>query len=218
MPELDSITIKGFKSIAAIEKLKLGAINVLIGPNGSGKSNFIGVFAFLNAIREGQLQEYVARAGGADKILHFGSRETPAMMIHVYFQDEVNQYQIALSATATDQLFPSEESVYYWNKNAYEQPYSESLALRGQEAGISDPYNRGAAYFVRHHLASWRLYHFHDTSTASPMKKTGDINDNRYLRPDGSNLAALLYLLQEMHAESYSLIRRTVQRVAPFFD
>ena len=44
MPELDTITVKGFKSIASIEKLKLGAINVLIGPNGSGKSNFIGVF------------------------------------------------------------------------------------------------------------------------------------------------------------------------------
>ena len=77
MPELETITVKGFKSIASIEKLKLGAINVLIGPNGSGKSNFIGVFSFLHAIREGQLQDYVARAGGADKVLHFGSKVTP---------------------------------------------------------------------------------------------------------------------------------------------
>lgn len=49
------------------------------------------------------------------------------------------------------------------------------------------------------------------------MKKMGDI-DNRYLRPDGSNLAAFLYLLKLKHETSYSLIRRTVQRVAPFFD
>ena len=28
-------------------------MTVLIGPNGSGKSNFIGVFSFLNAVREG---------------------------------------------------------------------------------------------------------------------------------------------------------------------
>lgn len=88
MPELDAITIKGFKSIAAVEKLQaFGAINVLIGPNGSGKSNFIGVFAFLNAIRDGQLQEYVARAGGADRILHFGSKTTPTLMIHISFKD-----------------------------------------------------------------------------------------------------------------------------------
>ena len=47
--ELNSITIKGFKSIASVEKLELRAINVLIGPNGSGKSNFIGVFSFLHS-------------------------------------------------------------------------------------------------------------------------------------------------------------------------
>ena len=41
MPELDTITVRGFRSIASLEKLKLGAINVVIGPNGSGKSNFI---------------------------------------------------------------------------------------------------------------------------------------------------------------------------------
>ena len=59
MPELDWISVKGFKSISSIEKLKLGAINVVIGANGSGKSNFIGVFSFLHALKEGHLQEYV---------------------------------------------------------------------------------------------------------------------------------------------------------------
>ena len=73
MPELETITVKGFKSIASIENLKLGPINVLIGPNGSGKSNFIQVFSFLHAIRDGQLQDYVARAGGADRLLYFGA-------------------------------------------------------------------------------------------------------------------------------------------------
>ena len=64
MLELDHITVKGFKSIASIEKLRLGAINVLIGPNGSGKSNFVGVFSFLNAIRSGKLQDYVDQGRG----------------------------------------------------------------------------------------------------------------------------------------------------------
>ena len=44
---LDYITVRGFKSIASLEKLPLKPINILIGANGSGKSNFIGVFAFL---------------------------------------------------------------------------------------------------------------------------------------------------------------------------
>jgi predicted ATPase len=64
----------------------------------------------------------------------------------------------------------------------------------------------------------WRLYHFHDTSVSSPMKATADLHDNRFLRPDGSNLAAFLYFLQQKHSSSYQLIRKTVQRIAPFFD
>ena len=63
---LDYISIRGFKSIASIEELYLKACNVLIGANGSGKSNFIGVFEFLRAIREGRLRRnYVIEAGGA---------------------------------------------------------------------------------------------------------------------------------------------------------
>ena len=50
------------------------------------------------------------------------------------------------------------------------------------------------------------------------MGKTESVNDNRFLQPDGSNLAAFLHLLHEKEEASYSLIRRTVQRVAPFFD
>jgi predicted ATPase len=116
-------------------------------------------------------------------------------------------------------LIPTSEWVYFWDKVRYPQgPFGESLLRAGKEAGISAPIKRGVAKYVREHLDRWRLYHFHDTSASSPMKKTADINDNRYLRPDGSNLASFLYYLREKHQESYSLIRRTVQRVAPFFD
>lgn len=218
MSELDTITIKGFKSIVCIEELKLGAINVVIGPNGSGKSNFIGVFDFLHALREGHLQDYVARAGGADKVLHFGARVTEQLEIHISFKDGVNQYAITLGATETDQLYPSAEFVYFWDKQ-HPEPYEQRLWPHSSEAEISNPrYSAGIAKYVRDHLDRWRVYHFHDTSSHSPMKKTADVNDNRYLRPDGSNLAAFLYYLREEHKTSYSLIRRTVQQVAPFFD
>lgn len=226
MVELDTITVKGFKSIASVEKLKLEPINVLIGPNGSGKSNFIGVFSFLHAIREGQLREYVLKEGGADKILHFGTKVTKRLVIHISFEEGVNQYEIELAASEADQLYPISETVYFWDKKRYpEKQYSEVLNPRGGEAMISDsklgikPSSaRKIAEYVRGHLDRWRLYHFHDTSASSPMKRTADINDNRYLRPDGSNLAAFLYYLRMKHEISYSLIRRTVQRVAPFFD
>jgi predicted ATPase len=217
-PALDSITIRGFKSIASIEKLALGAINLVVGPNGSGKSNFIGVFSFLHAIREGHLHDYVIKAGGADKVLHFGSKVTPQLEINISFQQGKNQYGIVLGATEDDQLYPKSETVYFWNK-AYPDPYSESLRAKGAEAGISDSKQVSKiGSYVRDHLNRWRLYHFHDTSASSPMKRMADLHDNEYLRPDGSNLSAFLYFLREKHAESYGLIRRSVQRVAPFFD
>ncbi len=219
MPELDTISVNGFKSISALENLKLGAINVVIGSNGSGKSNFIGVFSFLHAIREGHLQDYVLKAGGADRVLHFGSKTTKKLRIRVSFQNQRNQYEINLQSTDTDELVPESEFVYFWDKIKYpNKPYSESIARLGKEAGISQQGTTQIANYVRDHLDRWRLYHFHDTSSTSPMKRTTDIDDNQYLRPDGSNLAAFLYYLSEKHAASFSFISRTVQRVAPFFD
>src|SRR3954471_2488802 len=105
--KVDYVTIKGFKSIASIEKLPLKPINLIIGANGSGKSNFIEVFSFLHAVREGRLQDYVRRAGGAEQLLHFGSRETKEIEISVSFQQKVNQYRLTLRPTDDDSLYPA---------------------------------------------------------------------------------------------------------------
>src|ERR1035438_3869106 len=216
---IDYITLKGFKSIASVEKLALKPINVVIGPNGSGKSNFIGVFAFLNAIREGRLRDYVTAAGGAEKVLHFGSKMTKEVYLHLSFSNEVNQYELTLSPTNDDGLYPSSETVYYWDKSRYPRPHNSGLLSKqqGREAGISGPDGRVAGW-VRDRLGRWRLYHVHDTSSSSLMRKTAKVDDNQFFRPDGSNLAAFLYYLRERHEESYHLIRQIVQRVAPFFD
>jgi len=47
---------------------------------------------------------------------------------------------------------------------------------------------------------------------------TNDLHNNRSLYRLGGNLAAFLYLLSQQHRESYELIRKTVQRAAPFFE
>lgn len=223
MPALESITIQGFKSIASIENLQLRPINVVIGPNGAGKSNFIGVFSFLRAIREGKLQDYVAKAGYAGKVLHFGSKTTKTLKIKVSFATKLdqceNQYEIVLEPTLNDELLPVKEWAGFWNKISFPTgPKRDELARNGKEAGISAPPETKTGHFVAKHLESWRVYHFHDTSTSSPMKTKDDVDDNRFLRPDGSNLAAFLYRLQRQFPPSYELIRKTVQGVAPFFD
>ena len=218
MPALDYITVQGFKSIASIECLPLHRINVLIGANGSGKSNFIQAFAFLHAVRAGHLRDYVQRAGGVDEILHFGSKITEEMTFHVSFENERNQYRITLAATDAGGLYPKSENVYYWNKSSYRTPAIRTVHGRDGEAGISNPSGSRIGVYVNPHLDRWRLYHFHDTSPASPMKKAADVHDNRLLRPDGSNLASFLYFLRQQHESSYHLIRGSVRLVAPFLD
>ena len=218
---IDFISIQGFKSIRAIERLPLAPINILIGANGSGKSNFIGAFSFLHAIREGQLQNYVARAGGAEQILHFGSRTTKEVRLQVSFRQQVDQYEVHLAPTADDGLFVTSEYAYFWgDKSKYSVPYAQRVPMRegGREAGISDAAVSRTPGWLRRRLGLFRLYHVHDTSVSSPMRKTSQVSDNAFLRPDAANLSAFLYLLREAHRTEYELIRQTVQRVTPFFD
>ena len=53
MPYIDRITIRGFKSIRALDDLELRPLTVLIGPNGSGKSNLLAAFRMLSALAQG---------------------------------------------------------------------------------------------------------------------------------------------------------------------
>ncbi len=217
MSKLDYISVKGFKSLADVEELKLNGVNVLVGANGSGKSNFVEAFAFLRALRRGNLVRYVAESGGANRLLHFGAARTNDIALKVSFDDSVNQYEIMLTATANDGLRPIHESAYFWDR-AYDRPYEDSLPY-GLEAGIAaDPGTRSVAAHVRRHLDSWVRYQFDDTSRRAPIRMTANLNDNRLLRADGSNLAPFLYRLGETHRDSLSLIERTIRLVAPFFD
>jgi len=50
------------------------------------------------------------------------------------------------------------------------------------------------------------------------MRGDWTVRDFEYLRPDGGNLAAFLYRLQEEEKGSYELIRDTIRLIAPFFD
>jgi predicted ATPase len=218
---LDYITIKGFKSIADVDRLKLRPLNVLIGPNGSGKSNFIGAFSFLHEVRAGRLQNYVRNAGGPDELLYFGVKTTPEMRFALSFGQEKHKYELVLQyAAGYDSLVPAEEATFFWDKPRYpERPFRHGLlpVEGGREAGISASGLGATPLRVQRHLDRWRLYHLHDTSESAPMRRTAQLDDNRYLRPDGGNLPAFLFLLKQRHLDSYEVIRDTVSMVAPFF-
>jgi predicted ATPase len=205
---LDYITIQGFKSIASIEKLALRPINVVIGANGSGKSNFIEVFNFLHEIREERLKHYVAEAGGAEKVLHFGSKVTRDIYIDVLIASKPITWR--LRSTANDELYLSEYEI----DRPEMQPDNVRIASTNVEEAKWDQRNKRDL----DRLLNWRIYHFNDTSPSSPMRKTARVDDNRFLSADGANLPAFLYLLREKYEASYSSVVRTVRLVAPFFD
>ena len=203
MGKLESIAIAGFKSFGDEVEVQLRPLTLLIGANGSGKSNFMGAFAFLQAFASKKLVSHVERAGGADRLLHFGSRHTQRLSMRVTF-GEIDAYTLEFYRGAGDRIHIDEESLDEHDFFAVGMPQYPDVGQRTRNT-IS-------------RLGTWRAYHFLDTSFDSPMKKTPKVGDNRFLRQDGSNLASFLYLLRAKHGESYRAIRGAVQRVAPFFD
>lgn len=218
MSALDRITIRGFKSIREAD-LDLRPLNVLIGANGAGKSNFIQLFSMFNAIIEERLQNFVARAGGADTLLHFGRKTTEEMRFELAFG--ANGYEVVLAPAMDDSLFFSSEICWFHGSKRYQRPFEVSLGRGHRETrlimeAIQNPGK--VANHVMRNIQGWRLYQFHDTSASARVKQTGDIGDNAFLRSDAGNLAAFLYRLRETQREYYDRIVKTIRLVAPFFD
>lgn len=240
MPTLDRITVSGFKSIGQME-LDLRPINVLIGANGAGRSNFIGVFALLQRVIEGRLQLYVAQAGGADSLLHFGQKQTQSLQLGLRFGPNDTFYRASLVPSANDALIFAEEE-WGHESDIGSQATSSPVGAEGRHESVllerwdqsrvvpesqSQSQEQALKLFeqlntprkqVRALLRGARVYHFHDTSSAAGVKQTQDIGDNEVLRTDAANLAAFLFLLREKHPDSYRRIVATVRLAAPFFE
>jgi predicted ATPase len=219
MRKLETLTVRNFKSIRD-QTLRLEALNVFIGGNGSGKSNLIEVFRFLREIVEQNLAGYTAKKGGADTLLHFGRRHSSSMEIRVEFGEGMtsNSYTVTFTGTDADELLIVAETSSYKEKTALGSTtdYRE-VSANTRESRLSSDTVRSSFQITRD-LASYRVYHFHDTSDTAPAKGTSDVDDNSFLRPQADNLAAFLYLLQETQPDSFANIRDTVRQIAPFFQ
>lgn len=201
-----------------MENLELRSLNVLIGANGSGKSNFVAYFRMLSELVEGRLQVWVAKQGGADRVLSYGVKETSALTTSVRFGD--NGYDITLEPTVDGGLTFSSEMLYF--KGPYygvTRPHlgsghTESNLIKEKKQGVS----QRVATYCYNAISNWKVYHFHDTSDTAGVKRQSAVHDNAYLRMDASNLAAFLLRLQNDEPSVYSQIRKTIRLAIPFFD
>ena len=95
-----------------------------------------------------------------------------------------------------------------WQKNIWDQAVEESSILES---------SKWRAGYIKNLLSSFTVYHFHDTSITSSMRRECNIGDNEYLRHDGSNLAAYLYRLQLNEPQSFKMIEGVIKSIAPYF-
>ncbi len=226
---IESVRIRGFRSLADVELSNLQNANVLIGANGSGKSNFIRFFEMMSwMLRSRRLGEFVERHGGADDQLYGGNSVTPRMEGEVSLATDKgrNDYRFALSYAHPDRLIFTEEA-YRFSASDYSTDAPWKYVPSGhREAGIIDVAQAGpspgvnptTARVIVHLLRSCQVFQFHDTSDTSNFKKRWDAEDDNYLRTHGGNLAAVLHRLEQGDVRRFDLICRNVRRVLPVFD
>ena len=202
---IDWITVSGFRSIARLERFPLGPINILIGANGAGKSNLIQIFALLRALHLDKIDDYVQQSGGASRNLHYGAKVTARLQVGISFGNG-NSYDLTLEPTEDDRLGPRNESV-----GSLSPAVARSVSRSGETKRLFQIMKDAF-------LAQWRVYHFHDTGRGAPMLRTAQLDDNRFLREDGENLAAFLYYLKQKQLDSYKRILDTFRLVTPFFE
>jgi predicted ATPase len=217
MAKITKIGVGGFKSIKDLQALEVRPANMLIGPNGAGKSNLISFLNLLKALPDGTLQDYVGRAGGAETLLHYGAKVTPAMWAAIEFTGKTGEgrYFFWLTATVTDSLvFRQEQVIYARARSSGQQIYQlgsghkESLLMADENQFLE----------IWELLAGIQIFHFHDTSETALIRKHGYVEDSRYLRNDAGNLAAFLFGLKRRQSAYYRRIVQAIRQVAPFFD
>ena len=217
MPSLDRITIRGFKSIANLEDFELRKLNILVGANGAGKSNFLEFFAFLRAIcgfslpflPVSGLANYCAVHGGCECILHNGSQTTTSLTSSLKIEGTTFSFELLPTVNGGLVFAQHDGTLTHDGSGTY-----GANSLRD----VSDADLRNREGLLYKAIASWQLFHFQATDLASSSRKSSDIYDVAYLRPDASNLAAFLLNLRESAPKSYRNIVRAIRFVAPYFD
>lgn len=230
---LKKLTVHGFKSIER-QTIALGALNVLIGANGSGKSNLLGALSFFKASVLGNADTLVKQLGGANRLLYHGKKTTKACFFAC--ESEAFSYEQTLIPVAGDRLEVAKEGLSILGSGVeWSEGGSDIDSLEGQLRDEEKDHLNTAVLAkelsaeeaedqlndfpsAKQNMEGWRRYHLHDTSATAAVKSTCNLDDNRYLREDASNLAAYLFWLKLKHATEYRRIVSLIQLATPYFE
>ncbi len=229
-PQIRSVRIQGFRSLADCALSELGMASVLIGPNGAGKSNFIRFFEMMSwMLKSRKFEEFIAMHGGASDQLFGGSKLTPRIHAAISLQTEagLNDYEFELAHAHPDRLIFMKEALRFSRTDHPGQAdwqylgsgHTETKIIEAAQSSANFPdVNKKTAATIVHLLRDCALYQFHDTSDTSNLKKRWDASDNNYLRSHGGNLAAILHRLEQEDIKRFNLICRHITRILPVFE
>ncbi len=220
---INKLRIKGFKSINQAE-VELKSINVFIGANGVGKSNFMLFFHLLNNIYEKRL-EYYSMIKGADKLLHFGPKNTDNIEGGIEFNHE-KEYKFSLVPIDENKLNIKSELVSYNDSIVDKVDYFEKgmsidnfLGASDKESLLKEKGMENSPIYscIKNYFEDFKIYHFHDTTNNASIRTPCSINNNVRLMGDGGNIAAILYYLQEKHNKHFQIIESIIKSTASYF-
>ena len=221
--KLEAITLKGFKTIQALENFKPRPLTALIGPNGAGKSNFISFFRMLSSALSDpdHFPLYVGQQGGASTLLHDGPAKTREIEAELTLRTDAgeNQYAFRLVFAAGDSLIFADERYRFSNKLfTTVAPWTETGVGHRTPQLLARAAEDTTARVIRNILQKIVVYQFHNTSATARIRGKWHIDDNRWLKEDAANIAPVLFRLRESDGRCYQRIVDTIRLILPFFS
>jgi predicted ATPase len=225
---LTKVTIDGLKSIKHAE-IPLGPMNLIVGANGSGKSNFLYLLRLMKAglIRKNEpshvmtIEKYIK--SGLDRLMYGGLKVTHEGRIGLSFADMPGD-QIDAWLRFVPESHSEIDVVCLLNEE-----FGQKIELdhTSEQLTLFKGFPRNVKYTDRkkifeavldRYIEEVNFYHFHDTSIKCKLRSPSKLNDNYFLKEDGTNIASFIYNLKLNHTHEYELITSTIKRVAPFFN
>ncbi len=227
LERIESVHVKGFRSLADVRLDGIPNPMVLLGPNGTGKSNVLRFFEMLKEMAHLRLGEFTLRQGGADDQLFGGARLTQRIEATVFFQTTLgrSRFSFVLKHAHPDRITIAGEQFRSPDPDdgsesdpvfaLFDQPIGhESAFVQGSRASTADMRHKKAVEL----LGDCAHYQFHDTSDCAPVKTRWDVEDNHRLLGHGGNLASVLLSLQANETRRFDLICKQIALAVPDFN
>lgn len=218
--KLKSIELENWKSLKNL-RLDFEDVNVLIGPNGSGKSNLVQFFYMLNMMMTGSLQLFIGRSGGANSLLHYGSKNTIFIDSKLTFQTDnaTDNYAFRLIHGAPDTFVFANENITYKTVDHPGPPIEREFGAGHKESFLNNHkvQQNEVFAFIKKMLSGVRYFQFHDTSNEAHIRSYAREDNNWFLFYNGGNVAAVLLRLKREFPDAYSEVTERVRESVPAF-